>query len=133
MIEGRSVGAEQAPAQPAVRPGEVLAEAGRWNEAALRVVLGQTSAELTWTEGTLGFSISLGGNVVGRLNRHGKGKPWTVSLVGFERWCEPSRVITQWHYSPVWAVPTLRAAKREVTKVLRSLPPLPAEPANRQA
>ncbi|RNF58462.1 hypothetical protein EFK68_03535 [Pseudomonas aeruginosa] len=80
--------------------------------------------QLTWREGTLGFSISMGGVVIGRLNRRPRGRPWTASIQGFERWSEPTRIIKHWHYTPVWAVTTLREAKRQVVRVIRSLPEL---------
>lgn len=68
----------------------------------------------------LGFSISMGGIVFGRLNRRLRGRPWTASIQGLER----SRIIKHRHYTPVWAVSTLREAKRQVERVIRSLPEL---------
>lgn len=114
----------EVPPQPAVRSGEVIAAEGRWNEAALRRILQLADAELTWTEGTLGYSISMGGVVIGRLNRRPRGRPWTASIQGFERWHEPTRIIKHWHYTPVWAAATLREAKRQVARVIRSIPAL---------
>lgn len=114
--------ANEVPPQPGVRPGEVIAAEGRWNAAALRRIHQLGNAELIWTEGTLGFSISMGGSVIGRLNRRPRGRPWTASIHGFERWSEPTRIIKHWHYTPVWAVATLRDAKRQVERVIRSLP-----------
>lgn len=108
--------------QPAVRPGEVLAPRGRWNEAALKRIHQHAGAELVWTEGTLGFSISVGGIVIGRLNRHRKGMPWTIRIEGYECWHEPTRLIRHWHYTPVWSAPTLAMAKREVLGVRGCLP-----------
>lgn len=119
--------ADEVPPQPAVRSGEVIAAEGRWNEAALWRVRQQAGAELTWTEGTLGFSISMNGIVIGRLNRRPRGQPWTASIQGFERWHEPTRIIKHWHYTPVWAVTTLREAKRQISRVIRSIPDLDAE------
>ncbi|HBP1166831.1 TPA: hypothetical protein ACY17N_003407 [Pseudomonas aeruginosa] len=116
--------ANEVPPQPAVRSGEVIAAEGRWNEAALRRIHQLAEADLIWTEGALGFSISMGGIVIGRLNRRPRGQPWTASIQGFERWHEPTRVIKHWHYTPVWAVPTLRNAKRQVARVIRSIPDL---------
>lgn len=113
------------PPQPAQRSGEVIADYGRWNEAALRRLHKMTGATLTWTEGTLGFSISIDGVVIGRLNRRPRGRPWTASLQGFERWHEPTQIIRRWHYTPVWAAPTLREAKKLVQQVIRTLPELP--------
>ena len=118
---------DDVPVQPAARSGEVIAAEGRWNEAALRRIRRLTDAELTWTEGTLGFSISMNGTVIGRLNRRPRGRPWTASIQGFERWHEPTRIIKHWHYTPVWAVPTLREAKRQVERVIRSIPDLEAK------
>ncbi|MBN0552118.1 hypothetical protein JTM35_33480, partial [Pseudomonas aeruginosa] len=46
---------------------------------------------------------------------------------GFERWHEPTRIIKHWHYTPVWAVATLREAKRQVARVVRSIPDLEAK------
>lgn len=112
--------------QPAVRPGEVLAPCGRWNEAALKRIHQHAGAELVWTEGTLGFSISVGGVLIGRLNRHRKGMPWTIRIEGYERWHEPTRLIKHWHYTPVWSAPTLVAAKQEVVKVRTSIPTVDA-------
>ncbi|WP_323601024.1 hypothetical protein [Pseudomonas putida] len=116
--------ADEVPPQPAVRSGEVIAAEGRWNEAALRRVRQQQGAELTWTEGTLGFSISMNGILIGRLNRRQRGLPWTASIQGFERWHEPTRIIKHWHYTPVWAVATLRDAKRQVAQLIRTIPDL---------
>lgn len=116
--------AKEVPLQPGVRSGEVIAAEGRWNEAALKRIHQLADADLTWTEGTLGFSISMGGIVIGRLNRRPRGRPWTASIQGFERWSEPTRIIEHWHYTPVWAVTTLREAKRQVEQVIRSLPDL---------
>lgn len=116
------LGAVAQPDQPDVRPGEVLAEAGRWNEAALRRLSGLSDKKLVWTEGALGCSISVEGVVIGRLNRRPPGRPWTASIEGFERWHPPTRIIKHWHYTPVWAIATLREAKRQVLKVCRSLP-----------
>jgi len=114
--------ADEVPPQPAVRSGEVIAAEGRWNVAALRRVRQLEGAELTWVEGTLGFSISMNGTVIGRLNRRPRGLPWTASIQGFERWHEPTRIIKKWHYTPVWAVATLREAKRQVAQVIRAIP-----------
>lgn len=119
--------AVEVPPQPAVRSGEVIAAEGRWNEAALRRVRQQEGAELTWTKGTLGFSVSMNGIVIGRLNRRQRGQPWTASIQGFERWHEPTRIITHWHYTPVWAVTTLREAKRQIAQVIRAIPDLDAK------
>jgi len=118
------VAANEVPPQPGVRPGEVIAAEGRWNEAALMRIHHLADDQLTWREGTLGFSISMGGVVIGRLNRRPRGRPWTASIQGFERWSEPTRIIKHWHYTPVWAVTTLHEAKRQVVRVIRSLPEL---------
>ncbi|WP_153897980.1 hypothetical protein [Pseudomonas aeruginosa] len=119
--------AVEVPPQPAVRSGEVIAAEGRWNEAALRRVRQQEGAELKWTKGTLGFSVSMNGIVMGRLNRRPRGQPWTASIQGFERWHEPTRIIKHWHYTPVWAVTTLREAKRQIAQVIRTIPDLDAK------
>lgn len=66
--------ANEVPPQPAVRSGEVIAAEGRWNEAALRRIHQLAEADLIWTEGALGFSISMGGIVIGRLNRRPRGQ-----------------------------------------------------------
>lgn len=63
------------PDQPDARAGEVLAGTGRWNEAALRRLRSLAGRELIWTEGTLGFSISIEGVVIGRLNRRPRADP----------------------------------------------------------
>lgn len=114
--------------QPDARAGEVLAGTGRWNEAALRRLRNLAGKELTWTEGPLGFSLSINGVVIGRLNRRPRGRPWTASIEGFERWHAPTRIIKHWHYTPVWAVATLREAKRQVLQVCRSLPDMDTIP-----
>lgn len=120
---------ETAPKQPSARSGEVLAPTGRWNETALKRLhkLAPAKPELTWTAGPLGRSVSIDGVVIGRLNHHRAGGVWTVKIEGFERWHEPTRVITHWHYTPVWAVQTLKEAKRSFQDVLRSAPPIPEE------
>lgn len=110
------------PPRPPARPGEVIAPAGRWNDAALRRLQQHAGHELIWTEGTLGVSVSVGGVVVGRLNRHRRGQPWTIRLSGYERWHEPTRLITHWHYTPVWSARTLAAAKREIAAAIHTLP-----------
>ena len=112
------------PVQPPARSGEVTSAAGRWNIASLKRLHRLADTKATWTEGSLGFSISLNGTVIGRLNRHRRGLPWTLSIQGFERWHEPTLIIKHWHYTPVWAVPSLVVAKREVERVLRSAPDL---------
>lgn len=114
--------ADAIPEQPSARSGEVLAPEGRWNLAALKRINTNAAAGLTWTEGTLGFSISMNGVVIGRMNRHMRGRPWTVSIQGFERWHEPTRIIKNWHYTPTWAASTLREAKRRVERVIRERP-----------
>lgn len=118
--------ADEVPPQPAVRSGEVIAAEGRWNEAALRRIHQLADAELTWTEGTLGVSVSMRGIVIGRLNRRPRGQPWTASIQGFERWHAPTRIIKHWHYTTVWAVATLREAKSQVERVIRTIPQLNA-------
>ncbi|WP_410951096.1 hypothetical protein [Pseudomonas sp. S1(2024)] len=117
----------EAPPQPDVRSGEVIAAEGRWNEAALRRIRQQAGAHLTWTKGTLGYSISMNGIVIGRLNRRPRGQPWTASIQGFERWHEPTRIIKHWHYTPVWAANNLKEAKRQVAKVIQAIPDLGTE------
>lgn len=92
--------ADPIPEQPSARSGEVLAPEGRWNLAALKRINTNAAAGLTWTEGTLGFSISMNGVVIGRMNRHMRSRPWTVSIQGFEHWHEPTRIIKHWHYTP---------------------------------
>lgn len=121
------MGADETPPQPPVRPGEVIVTEGRWNEAALRRIHQLAGSKLTWTEGTLGYSISMGSIVIGRLNRRPRGQPWTASIQGFERWHEPTRIIKHWHYTPVWAATTLREARRQVERVIRGIPDLDAK------
>lgn len=118
---------DRVPEQPAARSGEVIASTGRWNEAALKRLHRLSRLELKWTAGTLGRSASIDSVVIGRLNRHGKGQPWTIKIVGFELWHEPTRIIKYWHYAPVWAMPTLAAAQREFERVLRTIPALDAK------
>lgn len=118
---------DDAPAQPAPGSGQVNAAAGRWNEAALLRIRQKGDFVLTWTAGTLGVSVSIGGTVIGRINKHGHGRPFTASIQGFELWHEPTRIIRHWHYTPSWAVTTLREAKLQVERVIRSIPSLDQE------
>lgn len=113
------------PPQPSTRPGEVQAQDGRWNIAALKTVQQVFEQEQVWTAGPLGQSLSMGGASIARINRplhRGESRPWIIRIKGYERWHEPTRLLPRWHYTAVWAAPTLAEAKRAIQDVVRSIP-----------
>lgn len=108
------------PPQPDQRPGETVAEHGRWNNAALRRIQELEGDTIDWRPGRLAIVAVLGGIAIGNVRRGGgrRDNPWLLSLEGFEWWLPPSRILPSWHYSYPRAADDLRHAKRLVEEVV---------------
>ncbi|MFD1043239.1 hypothetical protein [Pseudoxanthomonas kaohsiungensis] len=117
-----SIGVAPLQPQPAQRPGEVLADSGRWNAAALRRLATLGNMELTWKAGALAHVAVVGGVAIGNIHRHRPEHPWILKIEGFEFWHEPTRVITKWHYTPNRGIRNLAEAKREFRRIIAARP-----------
>lgn len=117
------------PLQPEQRPGETVAEYGRWNNAALRRIQEMEDITIEWRPGKLAIVAVVGGIAIGNVRRGGgrRENPWLMSVEGFEWWQPPSRILTHWHYTYPRAADNLRHAKKtveDVIKLAKALPPV---------